>query len=923
MKIQVIRALEGRNIHSHSPLIEMRVDLGEYEHQPTSAYPEFVSRLLQLLPSLEEHHCSRGQPGGFVQRLREGTYFGHVIEHVALELQALAGMQVIYGKTRRAKDGVYNVFFEYESREAGLRAGEMAVEFVRRLLAGEEPRPVADLVAELQAIALRTGLGPSTQAIVEAARRRGIPYYRLGGSLIQLGYGAKQRRIWATITARTGCIGVDIASDKTLTKRLLEEAGIPVPAGGTVTDETEALELARSLGGPVVVKPQDGNQGKGVTLNLRTEAEIRAAFRLAQRYAARVIIERYIPGRQYRVLVVGGEVVAAAERIPARVVGDGRHSLRELIELVNQDPRRGEGHEKPLTKIRIDPVVELTLARQHLDLDYVPAKGEQVRLRDNANLSTGGTATDVTDQVHPQVADLCVRAARIVGLDVAGVDLVMPDIAQPLLPGGGAVIEVNAAPGLRMHLYPSAGKPRAVGARIVDWLFPAGDRGRIPIVAITGTNGKTTVTRLVNHILQQAGYKTGMTTSDGIYIDGRCVLSGDTTGPRSARTVLMDDRVEAAVLETARGGIIRGGLAFDYCDVACVTNISADHLGQDGVETLADLVNVKTLLLEAVRPGGAAVLNADDPQMLLLLQHAAGEPILFARKADNINVRKHVVQGGRAVYRRQNDLVIAEQGKERVLISFSQVPLTAGGRLAHNVENVLAAVACCLNLGLQDAVLRQALMTFHPDLEQNPGRFNHFRIGRLNVVLDYGHNPAGFRATYEAVQAFKPRTVRAVIGVPGDRCDSLIIAAGRTAGALFDQLTIKEDQELRGRKPGEVAALLVRGALQVGFAEENLRVILDEREAIREAVRQSLAAKPGGPGEDWLVIFFEKYQPALTELLATARSCGREAKLVRYATTGEAAVQQGQRPLAAAAAGRQATWDLQRLAIPSRRCSVD
>jgi len=901
MKVQAIWAFEGRNIHSHTPLMQMKVDLGSYEGCHSSDYPEFIHGLLDVLPSLQEHHCSRGHEGGFVERLKEGTYFGHVIEHVALELQAMAGMDVVYGKTRRARDGVYNVFFEYESREAGIRAGEMAVELVLRLLEHRPGPPVSQLVEELRAIALRTGLGPSTAAIARAARRRSIPCRRIGdGSLLQLGYGAKQRRVWATITDETSSVAVDIACDKTLTKRILDEAGIPVPAGDVAATENEAVRIARHLGTAVVIKPMDGNQGKGVSLDLSVEGDIRAAFRLAAHYSKKVIVEQYIPGRHYRALVVRGRVVAVAQRLPASVVGDGESSIRELVDMVNRDPARGEAHDKPLTKITIDPIVVMVLARQNMTVDHVPAKGQHVQLRDNANLSTGGTSVDVTDDVHPDVKEVCERATRLVGLDVAGVDIVIPDISQPMRSGQSAIIEVNAAPGIRMHHYPREGEARDVGSAIVDSLFAEGSTGRIPIVAITGTNGKTTVTRVVNRMLELSGYRTGMTTTDGIYVMGRRVAEGDMTGPKSAWAVLMDKSVEAAVLETARGGIIRGGLAFDYCDVACITNIGEDHLGQDGVETVEDLMDVKSLLVESVHSRGASVLNADDPHVLSLLYYATGEPILFSNRFDNVSLHKHISEGGRAVYTRQGGMFVAVRGQERFLAPVASVPITAGGRAEYNVENALAAAACGLGLGLSEAVIRQGLQNFENDPFRNPGRFNHFRLGDLNVVLDYGHNAEGFQAVFEAIRAHDPHRVVAVVGVPGDRSDESTFMAGRVAGALFDRVVIKEDEELRGRRPGEVADLLYHGARRAGMGERNISVILDEKSAVRHTLSEMLRTTasrgaadtcgrvaaangdrpledyqlrrtpPGKGDEDWLVVFFEKYDAALQEVMAVA-----------------------------------------------------
>ncbi|HEX8687609.1 MAG TPA: cyanophycin synthetase, partial [Pyrinomonadaceae bacterium] len=648
MKIEGIRTLAGPNVYTHRPALLMRLDLEDLAGRESREVEGLNGRLLAALPGLVEHHCSRGRAGGFVERLGEGTYLGHVVEHAALELTALAGVGVTHGKTRAGEEPrLYNVVVEFVAEHATRFLLETAVALVGALVVGAE-FPLAERLAEARRIAARTELGPSGRAIVAAAARRGIPWMRLGrGDLVQLGWGRRRKFIRAAMSDLTSAVATDTASDKDLTKLLLEQASVPVPAGRVVTTEDEAVGAFESLGGPAVVKPLDGRQGRGVSLNLSTPGEVRAAFRIARDFSPEVLVEELLKGRNYRVLVVGGETVAASERLPCHVVGDGAHSVAELVEIANRDPLRGEGHEKPLTKIAVDEIALAHLRRTGVALTDVPEPGRVVALRDGVNLSTGGVARDVTDEAHPSVKFLCERAARAVGLDICGVDLILEDISAPFERGRGGVIELNASPGLRMHHHPSEGRPRDVGAKIVEQLFPAGD-GRVPLISVTGTNGKTTVTRLTGHVLASTGLAVGVTTSDGIWVGGRRVASGDTTGPHSARTVLSDPTVEAAVLETARGGIMRRGLGYDWSDVGVITNIQPDHFGQDGIESLEDLVYVKSLVAERVRDGGSLVLNADDERLARLAEEprvrAEEKRVVYfsLRGADHVLIRKHL-----------------------------------------------------------------------------------------------------------------------------------------------------------------------------------------------------------------------------------------------------------------------------------------
>ena len=856
MEIREVTAYLGRNIHCHRPMLEAILDLGDLRETDTSALGYFTDRLLAAVPSLADHHCSLGYPGGFVARLREGTRLGHVLEHLALELQSLAGLAAVYGKTREIPGtGLYRVLVESPVPEAAEAAIQAARAMLSALLAAESPDAPAAVAAVRQAAA-RYGFGVSTAALVAAARSRGIPVLPLhDGSLVQLGYGKHARRLRASLTGQTSCLAVDIAADKALTKQLLAGAGLPVPPGDIADDEEAAVAIARYLEWPVVVKPLYGHQGKGVSLDLNGEEAVRVAYRLALRHGSPVLVESCLSGRHLRVLVVAGRVVAAAERLPACVLGDGRSSILALVEAANRDPRRGEGHEAPLTRIRLDAAAQLYLERQGLTPEAVPLPGQLVFLNDAPNLSAGGTASDVTDRLHKDTVDLCERAATVVGLDVAGVDVVVPAPEQ----AGAVIIEVNAAPGLRMHLSPSDGEPRDVAGAILDHLFPCHRQLQVPVLAITGTNGKTTTTRMIAQILATEGRCVGSATSDGVFINGRCVYKGDTTGPRSARMVLTDPAVEAAVLETARGGIIRAGLGYDLADVAVVTNISDDHLGQDGVETLHDLMRVKSLVVEAVRPDGAVVLNADDPYVLSMAERASAPVVMFSAESTNLALVKHVLKGGLGLFVKGGYVWAARGEQTERLASVRSIPATLEGRARHNVQNALAAAGAALALGVPRRAIIAGLKGFACVPEINPGRFNIFRLGEVRLVVDYGHNAAAYEAAIRTARQLRPRRLIGVIGVPGDRRDSAIETLGRIAGSGFDSCFLKEDTDRRGRRPGEVAQLLRRGCLAAGMAEGTMTEVLDERQALLQALATA------GAG-DVVVIFYEYLDAVLAAL---------------------------------------------------------
>jgi len=843
MKIVDSRLLRGPNLYARKPCMVAIIDLEDLDEIPSNQIDGFTDRLLEWLPGLQEHHCGLGYRGGFVERLREGTYMAHITEHIALELQSRAGTEVRYGKTRMLphKPRHYRMVMGYAIEALAEKALAHAVRIVEAA-ARNEAVDVPAMLQELKRIHCRHGLGPSTRAVIEAARERGIPSLRLSNdaSLFQLGWGARQQRLQATITGRSGQIAVSIASDKDLTKQLLSAAGVPVPRGRTVTTLEEAVEAMRDIGVPVTVKPLDANQGKGVTTNVRSNDDLAAAFARALEHGDEVLVEQHIVGRDHRVLVVDGRVVAASRRMPPLVVGDGAHTVRELVEQVNADPLRGEGHESALTRIPLDACAARCLATQGFDFDSVPPAGEQVLLRGNANLSTGGCAYDVTDVIHPETAAMCVRAARRIGLDVAGIDLVCRDIAQPLGPQGGAVIEVNAAPGIRMHEQPSHGMARAAGAAIVDSMFAPGDDGRIPLVAVTGTNGKTTTTLAIAEGLRTAGLRTGYTTTEGVFVDGRRVMEGDCTGYWSARAILTDPEVDAAVLETARGGILKRGLAYDRCDVAVVLNISADHLGQDDIHTLDELAQVKGVVADTARR--ALVLNAEDERCVAMAAEAREgvEVLYFSLQPDHPVVLRHLSQGGRAIVERDGEILVAQRDEWLPVVRADRLPFTLGGRARHNVANALATVAALVALGQPLQTIAQALTGFTCSSEANPLRFNVFQLPQdVRLVVDYAHNLAAYRALIDTCRRLDGGRLIGVVSAPGDRRDEELRQIGRLCAEGFDDTIVYEIDEDRGRPQGATARPLMEGAAASGRPASQ---IVDMRSALREGLRR---CRPG------------------------------------------------------------------------------
>lgn len=852
MKIHYVRAIEGANYFSYKPVVRGVVDISEWQRRTTKELGDFNNRLLRCLPTLVSHTCSRGKEGGFLERLAEGTLPGHVLEHVAIELLNLAGENIRYGKTRLMDEEKqqYEVIYQYECKETAIEAFYFAQEILVKLLYRQDIE-VSELINRLKKIRSEYQPGPSTKAILDVCADRNIPYQRLGnGSLYQLGYGRYQKRIQAAMTDQTSCIGVDIAGDKQLTRQILYESAIPVPHGVVVRSEEEILQRFSEFNGSVAVKPCQGNQGKGVSLSLSTENEVLCAFRLAESYDSKVIIEEYIKGNNYRLLVVGGKLVAAARRIPPMVTGDGKSSIRELVEQENKNPLRGERHENYLTKIHLDPVVIMDLNRKGMNISSVPRLGEKIMLRQSANLSTGATAMDTTNCVHPDNVKLAEYASKVLKLDIAGIDMIVEDISKSYLEQGGKIIEVNAAPGLRMHLLPSKGQSRDIGSEIVNMLFPH-NNGRIPIVSVTGTNGKTTVVRLIGKMLQNQNISVGMTSTEGIFINGRLLAKGDLSGPYSAQVVLRHPEVQVAVLETARGGILRSGLGYDYADVAVITNITEDHLEQYGIDSIEDLVKVKSLVAEMVSKHSYVVLNADDKEVAKLASITKGKVILFSTQLQNKKVCKHLALGGSAVVVDKNRILVCEEAKSYNICNLTKIPITWGGKAQHNVQNVLAAIAVCWTLGYNASQIRRTICSFGQDTIDNQGRLECYDLNNLKVILDYGHNPAGIREVVRTLKKIKHRKIIGCIGLPGDRSDDITKKLASEAAKGLDFLYIKEDSDLRGRRQGEVANIIYQQALREGKKPSQMKIVLSEEEAFREALQ---SAQEG----DIVVMFYEK-----------------------------------------------------------------
>ncbi|PLZ14094.1 cyanophycin synthetase [Fischerella thermalis WC245] len=839
LKIQTLRGPNYWSIRRHK-LIVMRLDLENLAETPSNEIPGFYEGLVEALPSLEGHYCSPGCRGGFLMRVREGTMMGHIVEHVALELQELAGMHVGFGRTRETStSGVYQVVFEYLNEEAGRYAGRAAVRLCQSIVdRGRYPK--AELEQDLQDLKdlwRDAALGPSTESIVKEAEKRGIPWMQLGARfLIQLGYGVNQKRMQATMTDNTGILGVELACDKEATKRILANAGVPVPKGTVINFLDDLPEAIEYVGGyPIVIKPLDGNHGRGITIDIQNWEEAEVAYDAARQISRSIIVERYYKGRDHRVLVVDGKVVAVAERVPAHVVGDGRSTIAELIEETNKDPNRGEGHDKVLTKIELDRTSYQLLERQGYTLDSVLAKDEICYLRATANLSTGGIAVDRTDEIHPENVWLAQRIVKIIGLDIAGIDIVTSDISRPLREVDGVIVEVNAAPGFRMHVAPSQGTPRNVAGAVIDMLFPNEQASRIPILSVTGTNGKTTTTRLLAHIYKQTGKVVGYTTTDGTYIGDYLVEVGDNTGPQSAQLILQDPTVEVAVLETARGGILRSGLAFEAANVGVVLNVAADHLGIGDIDTIDQLAHLKSVVAEAVYPDGYAVLNADDPRVAAIAERTKANIAYFTMNPESELVRNHIQKGGVAAVYENGFLSILKGDWTHRIERAENIPLTMGGRAPFMIANALAASLAAFVQNVSIEQIRAGLNTFRASVSQTPGRMNLFNLGNFHALVDYAHNPHSYEALGSFVRNWTNGDRIGVIGGPGDRRDQDFVALGKLSAEIFDYVIVKEDDDTRGRARGSAAELIIQGIKQVNPNYE-FEAILDETQAINKAL---------------------------------------------------------------------------------------
>ena len=854
MKILSTNVYVGPNIYAHFPVIRHVLDLEVLEEWPTGRLGErFVDPLLDCLPGLQEHGCSYREPGGFVRRLREdeGTWLGHVMEHLALEMQNIAGSPVTFGRTRSVDGqlGHYTMVFQYMDAEVGREASRLALMLIKSLLP-EEVRPddaptadwsFAEERDEFIRYAQQRAFGPSTGSLVRAAEERGIPWIRLNRqSLVQFGHGRYQQRIQATTTSRTSNISVELAGDKEETNRILRDLGLPVPMQRLVRRAGDAVRAAERIGFPVVVKPLAGNHGRGVSINLQTAEEVEVAFDKAREHGRNIIVESYIEGYDHRLLVVGGKLVAAAKRMPGHVVGDGRHTIEELVELVNQDPRRGVGHEKVLTRLEFDHQAERLLSKKGYERSSVPPRDEIVFLRSTANLSTGGTAIDVTDVMHPDNREMAERTIKAIGLDIGGVDFLSKDITESYRDIGGGICEVNAGPGFRMHVAPSEGTPRDVAGPVLDMLFPADAPSSIPIAAVTGTNGKTTTSRMLAHILKLSGRTVGLTSTDGVYIDGQLTVSGDMTGPISARMILRDPTVDAAVMETARGGMLRSGLGFQECNVAACLNISADHLGLKGIDTLEQLAEIKRVPIEIAQD--AAVLNADDALCLQMADYTDAQTVCYVTmNPAHPLVKKHIRAGGQAFVLEEgmNGHMIAIYDKEvhTLLLWTHLIPATLEGRAMHNVQNAMFAAALAYNMeiGLED--IRHGLRTFGSTFFQAPGRMNIYDEHPFKVILDYAHNPAAVKAMCDVVDRFDTAGRKLVVlAAPGDRRDEDILEIAAAAAPHFDHFICRCDDNRRGRGDDEVARMLRDKLVEEGVAPDRIEIVVDEQDATNRAL---------------------------------------------------------------------------------------
>lgn len=868
MKIKRVRYLKGPNYFSYKPTMWIELDLEELEFQPSNLIPYFTDRLLTAIPSLHSHTCSLGYEGGFVVRLNEGTWMGHILEHMALELQYLAGIPVRRGKTLTSdKKGIYFVTYDYKEPKSGFYSFEAAMEIVNRILNGEDEIDAKPYIDKIESLYYENKLGPSTEAIFNAAFDKEIPVERVGEqSMLRLGTGSKQKFVQATITSQTSYLAVENSCDKQATKNLLSAAGVPVPKGEVAASTEEIFQAAERLGYPLVIKPLNGRQGQGVITNIKSREELFNVIHCLDKQYSDFIIERYYEGNDFRLVVVNGALVAASLRMPPFVIGNGKDSIKRLIEEENKNPLRGDGHEKPMTKIPLNNIVSCYLEKMNLNLDSILEQGQVVQVVGNANLSTGGQAIDVTDEVHPSIKEMAITAAKAIGLDVAGVDLLCEDISKPLDRHRVAVVEVNAAPGIRMHHHPSKGNPRDVGKAIVDYLFEDRKEAAIPIVSITGTNGKTTTTRMVKHFLEKEGVTVGMTNSDGVYVGGQVIDEGDCSGPISARKILSNPQVDVAVLETARGGILREGLAFRHCDVGIVTNVTEDHMGLDGIETFDQLVKLKRLIPEVVIEGGTCILNADDQEVVKMAEHTRGKIIFTSLFETNSHIITAAEKGQTVWYLASDGWIkCVETGEEMNFLPAKDIPITINGYARHNISNLLQALAAAYSQGVSIEELKEKAVTFQPTPDQSKGRFNRMKIQGREIIVDYAHNIAGLNAFFDTVGHINANRKMTVISCPGDRQDHEIREMAKIALRNSDSIMIREDKDLRGRAPYETANMMYSAAIkELSGTSKEIYMVMDELDAYLETWNLS---KEG----DLLIFLYEKF-PIVNEFLNLVNS---------------------------------------------------
>lgn len=856
MKIIEQRVFEGKNIYSHKKCIRLDVDLCGYSEIPSKDIPNFNKRLVDYIPELKTHRCGIDEEGGFVIRLKEGTYLAHICEHIIIAIQNKLGIEVAYGKAREIEGDRYYIIFQYEYKATAIETARLAIDIINALINQEEINYV-NRIKILKDVLSKEIIGPSTNAVKEAAERYGLPVFELGESgIYQIGYGKSGRIIEATIGSETSCVATDIASDKLLTKELLKQQGIPVANGEKICNILSVLRNAEKVGYPLVLKPRYGSKGEGVLLNIKNENQLLKAYNNLRHKYEEIMLEEYITGEDYRVCVVDYKVVAASKRTPPFIVGDGINSIRTLIQKLNEDPLRGYDHEKPLTKIKIDEEMLECIKEYGMNIMSIPKKDKKVFLRRNANLSTGGMAIDYTDEICDYNKEICIRAAKAIGLDICGVDIKANNLSEPINEQKGVVMEVNAAPGIRMHIYPSEGQKREVGEAILNLQYK-GNPTNIPVISVTGTNGKTTTTRVISHVLNCMGYNVGMTSTDGIYINNNCIDKGDDTGYYSAKTVLLNKDVEVAVLETARGGLIKRGLAYDLADVAVITNITEDHLGLDEVDSMEQLAFVKSLVGEAVKEDGYVVINAEDSWSLTILDRIKANKIFFAMSKDNKLIQQNINDGKIAVYLDNNYICVSNNYKEYRVVNIDDIPMTLDGILEFNIMNAMSACAALVGMGIDYCMICSGLKSFKCDSKCNSGRFNMYNLNGVNVILDYGHNIEGYKTVLNSISKMKKGNIVGVIGVPGDRSDKMMKNIGNISAKVMDKVYIKEDKDTRGRKVGEVADIIRDGVDRKN--SDKVKIVLDEVEAFKLAFNECNEG-------DILIIFYENIEPLL-ELL--------------------------------------------------------